>query len=234
VLKAVVFDLGNTLVKYYTSAQFPAVLREAMERCDRVFRAAGHSVPPFESVVARANEYRESADYAVKPLLDRLAACFDTPEQLDKELTDLLCSEFHAPIAATGILYEDSIPCLERVREMGLKVGILSNTPWGCPSSQWDKEIEYHGIKPFIDASVYCCDAGWRKPAVQPFEMILSRLEVLPSEAVMIGDSVPWDVEGAMRAGMRAVYLDRERSGDYHPSVNRLDELPELLASMMR
>ena len=52
---------------------------------------------------------------------------------------------------------------------------------------------------------------------------MLERLAVEPGDAVMVGDTMQDDVEGALAVGMQAVLLDRE---DRHPEL--LDRLPDL------
>jgi HAD superfamily hydrolase (TIGR01458 family) len=54
------------------------------------------------------------------------------------------------------------------------------------------------------------------KPAPEFFDSILDRLEVEPSEAVMIGDDVESDVLGAQAAGMRGVLV---RTGKFRPEM---------------
>ena len=58
------------------------------------------------------------------------------------------------------------------------------------------------------------------KPHPSIFSEALQRLRVQPSEALMVGDSVRDDVEGALGAGMRAVLV--HRSGSPHPRAAEL------------
>ena len=69
---------------------------------------------------------------------------------------------------------------------------------------------------------------GKTKPHDSIFRALLARLGVEPEEAVMVGDTVEDDVEGALAVGMRAVLLDRE--GRYPDVEGRLDDLRELPA----
>jgi putative hydrolase of the HAD superfamily len=58
------------------------------------------------------------------------------------------------------------------------------------------------------------------KPHRSIFSEALQRLGVQPSEALMVGDSVRDDVEGALGAGMHAVLV--HRSGSPHPRAAEL------------
>jgi putative hydrolase of the HAD superfamily len=59
---------------------------------------------------------------------------------------------------------------------------------------------------------------------------VLELLEVEPAEAVMVGDTIGDDIDGARAAGMRAILLDRDGlHPDFEPRITRLDELlPQL------
>lgn len=73
-MKAVLLDLGGTLVGYYDRAGFPAVRDEALAACQR--RLAVNGLPVIVNVRTRTQadlEGRESPDHTARPIKDRLA-----------------------------------------------------------------------------------------------------------------------------------------------------------------
>jgi putative hydrolase of the HAD superfamily len=70
------------------------------------------------------------------------------------------------------------------------------------------------------------------KPDPEIFLRACARLNVLPEQALHIGDSLVEDFEGARAAGLRALLLDRL---DRHPSIleriRTLSDLPARLES---
>lgn len=54
------------------------------------------------------------------------------------------------------------------------------------------------------------------------------RVGVEPDEAIMVGYSIKWDVEGAINSGIRPVHIDRESSGGL--PVTRIRSLTQLVA----
>jgi putative hydrolase of the HAD superfamily len=120
-------------------------------------------------------------------------------------------------------LYDDALPVLELLRERGLLIGLLSNS-----SRDLGEFDVHHNLR--ADAVLTSSAHGKTKPHESIFRAILGLLDVAPDEAVMVGDTIDDDVEGARAAGMRAVLLDRE--GRYPEIDGRLDDLRELPAAL--
>jgi FMN hydrolase / 5-amino-6-(5-phospho-D-ribitylamino)uracil phosphatase len=116
-------------------------------------------------------------------------------------------------------LYDDALPVLALLRERGLKIGLLSNS-----SRDLDEFVTHHRLD--VDAVLTSHAHGKTKPHETIFRALLDLLGVEPAEAVMVGDTIEDDVEGAQAVGMRAVLLDRE--GRYPEVADRLDDLREL------
>ncbi|HEY7441122.1 MAG TPA: HAD family hydrolase [Vicinamibacterales bacterium] len=205
--RAVLFDLGNTLVGYYTSSEFPLVLRRCLHECSTEL---GFDEDPdwndalFEHALLLN---REQPDHAVRPLAERLAELFGAYTALDASVLEALVAAFLKPIFATARLNPQAVPILEALRASGIKTAIVSNTPWGSPAAAWREELRRHGLLDRVDAAVFCMDVGWRKPHRAPFDRALSLLEVPPAEALFVGDDHRWDVMGAVNAGLRPVLL---------------------------
>ena len=99
-IRAILFDLGNTLVGYYTSSEFPLVLRRCLRECAS---ALGHTEDRAreEDLFERALILnRERSDYAVRPLSARLQELFGTDRSLDETSVRALGTAFLKPIFA--------------------------------------------------------------------------------------------------------------------------------------
>jgi putative hydrolase of the HAD superfamily len=120
-------------------------------------------------------------------------------------------------------LYDDVLPVLELLRSRDLKIGLLSNS-----SRDLDEFVVHHGL--VVDAVLTSHVHGKTKPHEAIFRALLGRLGVAAAEAVMVGDTIDDDVEGARAIGMSAVLLDRE--GRYRDVDGRLDDLRELPAAL--
>jgi putative hydrolase of the HAD superfamily len=120
-------------------------------------------------------------------------------------------------------LYDDVPDALAALRAAGLRIGLVSN------SARDVREFaRHHGLD--VDAGISSFHHGRTKPHASIFRAVLDLLEADPAEAVMVGDTIADDVEGALAIGMQAILLDREgRRPDFEPRIERLNELPSLL-----
>ncbi len=116
-------------------------------------------------------------------------------------------------------LYADAREALAAVRRNGLKVGLLSNTERDLALF-----VAHHDLD--VDAVLTSRLHGKTKPHQSIFRRMLDLLGVSAAEAVMVGDTVFDDVEGARAVGMRALLVDRD--GAYPDARDRLDDLRAL------
>ena len=120
-------------------------------------------------------------------------------------------------------IFEDVLPTLEDLRARGLRLGLVSNT-----GRDLDAFVAHHGLD--VDAAIASGAYGKTKPHPTIFLAVLEQLGVDPAAAVMVGDSLDDDIEGARAVGMAAILLDRD---DRYPGVEgRLHDLRALPAAL--
>jgi putative hydrolase of the HAD superfamily len=120
-------------------------------------------------------------------------------------------------------LYEDVFPVLEELRRAGLRLAVVSNG-----IRDLTEFVAHHRLD--VDAVVDSRSHGRVKPHPTIFQSALDQLGVDAAEAVMVGDSLEEDVEGARALGMRAVLIDRT---ERHPEIEeRLTDLYGLPAAL--
>ena len=231
-IRAVLFDLGNTLVSYYQPAQFMPILRRSLDDC---LLTLGHSPLDHEAQTALLHEAlemnQERADLAAWPLEERLRVLFGhyTP---DTAMVERLCRAFLEPIFATACVSRDTLPVLASLKHRGIKTAIVSNTPWGSSGDAWRSELARQGLLSVVSAVVFCTDVGWRKPHPAPFRRALEILDVPAKDAVFVGDDPVWDVEGANGAGLRPILLATHAHPFNPAQVTVAASLPEVLAKI--
>jgi putative hydrolase of the HAD superfamily len=121
-------------------------------------------------------------------------------------------------------LYDDVLPALERLH-LRFRLFAISNG---------NADLAAIGLARFFEHTLAARDAGMLKPDPRIFGLLLQRVGLGPARVVHVGDDVIADVEGARRAGVTPVWLNR--AGEHWPTatpppltVGSLTELPDLL-----
>jgi putative hydrolase of the HAD superfamily len=112
-------------------------------------------------------------------------------------------------------LYDEVPAALRTLAAAGIRIGLISNSHRCLASFQ--SHFELQGL---IAATVSSSAHGLMKPHPSIFAAALRLVDVQAAAAVMVGDSVRQDVEGALGAGLRAVLL--HRGDDEHPRAREL------------
>ena len=112
-------------------------------------------------------------------------------------------------------LYDEVPSVVRELAAAGMRVGLISNTHRSLAS--FESHFELTGL---IAAAVASSEHGYMKPHRSIFDAALQLMKVEASEAVMVGDSVRQDIEGALSVGMRAILL--HRSDQPHPRAKEL------------
>ena len=111
--------------------------------------------------------------------------------------------EFWEPHTLTD---PDVAELFTRLREDGVRVGILSNTVW--PRAWHEEFFERDGVLHLIDGAVYSSEVPWTKPAPEAFLAAMAAVGVAePGACVFVGDRLFDDIWGAQRVGMRTIHV---------------------------
>jgi putative hydrolase of the HAD superfamily len=219
-LKAVLFDLGLTLIR---TASFPEIYRRILFRfgvtvsIDDIVSAQKETETEFDTATYDENRRKEFWTEYNASLLEKLGVKENTvflAEQIDKLWWE--CSHLEA--------YSDVEPTLSALKAKGLKLGLISN---GF-KQDLDHVLGELGLEKWFDTVACIESCNCAKPDKQIFLYALDKLEVKPSEALFIGDSVEQDYEGAMNVGIRSYIIDRE--GTIPGQYNKIARLTDLLA----
>ncbi|HTM25197.1 MAG TPA: HAD family hydrolase [Vicinamibacterales bacterium] len=101
-------------------------------------------------------------------------------------------------------LYEEVPDVLRELRDEGYTIGLISNTQRSL--AEFERHFALEGL---FSVAISSSDHGYMKPHPSIFEEGLRRARVSADQAVMVGDSVAHDIEGARRLGMRGILVAR-------------------------
>jgi putative hydrolase of the HAD superfamily len=100
------------------------------------------------------------------------------------------------------VLRPEALSVLRQLRAAGLKIGVLSDCTSELPDA-WDR-LPLAGL---VDAPVFSCVEGMRKPDPRLFRTVAANLRSEPVECLYVGDGGGRELTGASDVGMRAVLL---------------------------
>lgn len=219
----ILFDIDGTLIDH-DAAEAAAV--------DALYGRVGHTLDAAGFLqIWRAAFDRNYRRYLAGELSiqeqrrERFREVFD-PMLSDKTADQLSASYIKEYLAACR-LYPDVEAALAQVA--GYRMGIISN----AERTQQHHKLVQTGIARFFGPMILSAECGMAKPARGIFELACESMGVPPSQAMYVGDRRDVDAEGARRAGLHGIWLDRlgecnDRDAGWR--IESLAELPEVVA----
>jgi putative hydrolase of the HAD superfamily len=236
-IEAVIFDWGNTLVDYPLEttadqvAWLSAFLRAIARQFGNPLRGKLEQLAACEPALLRFNQ--ELPDHAVRIFERRLRETL--PLNFSSHVASVVERQLCDRLFASACTVDGASLVIAELCRMGLRVGIVSNTPWGTTPEQWRREIDnYDFVRNHCASAVFCRDVGFRKPHAAPFLACMRRLQAIPDKTLVVGDSLTSDITGARAAGCKSVWFNRRHSplpsAEQH-CITSLSELPAIINS---
>ena len=122
-------------------------------------------------------------------------------------------------------IYDDVAPVLTELAARGYVLGAISNS-----HRSLETFTQHFKLDALIGTTISSAEHGFMKPHRSIFDAALQRAGVTAAEAVMVGDSLKADIEGALAAGLRGILLRRsgERPESLPAGVSLITTLHEL------
>ena len=217
-INAVIFDFDNTLM------DFMKMKRAAVESAVDGMIDAGLLIKKDEMVEKIYKVYTaegiEDQQIFDKVLLNEFG-------KVDYKILAAGIIGYRRAKEGTLALYPHVHLTLTGLARMGLKMAVVSDAP---RLPVWLR-ICGLGLQHYFDAVVTSDDAGFKKPHSKPFLMALEKLNVVPAEAIMLGDWIERDMVGAKKVGLKTVFARygdisqaKESGADYD-----IDDVSQLL-----
>ena len=169
----------------------------------------------------------DSADVSREVWRRALSAC-----GCDDAAVERAVCETYFRLRSRSLRLFEEVPDVLRQLQREHSLALVTN---GASETQ-RQTLRQLGIEKAFDAVAISGELGVAKPNPAIFEAVLRELKVRPERAWHVGDDAVRDVEGARRAGLTTVWLNRDRSrwskGEPAPDyeITSLSALAELLA----
>jgi len=237
-IKAVFFDLGDTLLNFGQADMVELFYRGAKLSYDYLTEL-GRPVGSYlfyclRNLASIRYHYWLSSlkkkDFDSLKLLKKLNSRIGA--SLSEQQWERLSWLWYEPLSGVCSNEPDLSQTMARLREKGLKLGILSNT--FVVGRVLEKHLERLGILDYFEVRLYSCDFDFRKPDVRIFEIAAEKIAEPPSNVAYVGDRIETDIEPALKLGMHAVLKTAyTNAGKKIPEgvwkIDRVGELPELI-----
>jgi putative hydrolase of the HAD superfamily len=202
-IKAVIFDLDNTLV------DFMDMKHRAIEAAVQAMIDAGLNLSRAE-VTARIDAIYKERGMEFQNVFDQLL--YDVFNKVDYKILSAGVISYRRAREAALVPYPHVYMTLMELLKRGLLLAVVSDAP---AREAWLRlcYLNFHHI---FHAVVTFDDTGERKPNPGPFRKALQLLNVKAEEALMVGDWAERDMVGAGNLGMKTVFA---RYGDTFGTV---------------
>ncbi len=217
-IKAIVFDLDNTLV------DFMAMKRQAIDAAVNAMIDAGLNLS-IDEAKERINVIYKERGIEFQNVFDQLL--YDVFNKVDYKILSAGIIAYRRAREAALVAYPHVTMTLMELIKRGLRLAVVSDAP---AREAWLR-LTYLNFHQLFDAVVTFDDTGKRKPHEGPFRKALEHLGVQPGEALMVGDWAERDMVGASNIGMKTVFA---RYGDTFGTVEthadyEIQDIKELL-----
>ncbi|MCZ6776697.1 MAG: TIGR02253 family HAD-type hydrolase [Ignavibacteria bacterium] len=217
-IKAVIFDLDNTLVDFMSMKQ------QAITAAINSMIDAGLKLSQTEAQEHIDTIYKERG-IEFQNVFDQLL--YNVFQKVDYKILSAGIIAYRRAREAALVPYPHVNMTLVALLKKGIKLAVVSDAPG---REAWLR-LCYLNFHQIFDTVVTFEDTGERKPSEAPFRKALELLRVRPNETLMVGDWAERDVVGAANVGITTVFA---RYGDTFGTVQShadydINDVSELL-----
>lgn len=241
-IRAVIFDLGGTLIEYAGEFRtWPELEEPGLNAAYAVLDKHGLKLPKTKDFRSKAYEilpdrWRQATDG--KKNLTVADLILDALNQLGIEsppdrILDMAAEHYERAFCERAVAVPYGRETLAKLRANGYALGLISNTMFSGKAHLQD--LERFELADYFDTLLFSADVNKWKPNRAPFHHVMSALRSTPESTVFVGDDPGADVVGARRAGMHVVHF---KSSDRFPAAGGtlpdavIDDLRQLTSVM--
>lgn len=230
-IKAVLFDLGDTLWHFPSMPPVEVIRGETMRRVSKLVKSWGYEMSGDRMFLGRDIRFAveeetsrafhgDCVDPGYPAICGRVAARHDMELTLEQGAD--LWEAWNLGGAFLGRkLFPDVKETLAWLLDRGFRLGAVTNRGYSGP--RFHAEMTDLGLADLFEITVISCDVGYMKPHPRIFQYTLEAMGIDAPQAVMVGDNLRADVEGPKTLGMLAVWC-RPPAGE---PVEATEDQPE-------
>lgn len=224
--KAVVFDIGQTLVQYKNPLNWSKLYRPAFQH---VADQCGYHFS--EDQYQHAGSVLIKYNTRINPRVHEVSSTQIFTEILDgigvsEKDIDQVKHHFFSYFRKAVSLYPEVEETFKMLVDKGIMLGTLSDVAYGMDNEYALEDIA--DIRKYIDYPFTSNDVGFRKPSTKGLEMLAEKMQVDISEMIFVGDEEK-DIICANNAGACSVLINRDSVEKNYGQKKEIHSLAELL-----
>ena len=237
-IKAVLFDLGETVLNF-GKIRATRLFREGARLSYNFLKSHGQPVGSFEVycwrnlIALRVRHILSNItknDFNSSLLLRGIG--IKRGIRLDGDQWRNFAWLWYEPLAKIATTEPTIKETFAKLKALGLKLGILSNT--FVSSHSLERHLEQIGILDFFTMRMYSYEFEFRKPDLRLFRIAAERIGEAAGNILYVGDRIDMDIEPALKIGMQPVLKTAYTNTGKTPpkgiwKIAHLAELPALI-----
>lgn len=188
-IKAVIFDMYETLITLFESPLYFGT---------QIAKDAGISEEDFQKLWHPAGKDRTIGKITLEELLEKILKTYGCYSE--EKMRMIVNKRVASKKEAFNHLHSEIIPLLCKLKEQGMKIGLISN----CFSEE-AAVIKESILFQYFDAVCLSYDEGVQKPDFAIFDKCLKKLQVKAEECLYVGDGGSNELVAAKEVGMMPV-----------------------------
>lgn len=240
-IKAILFDLGETLLDFgrintiKIFRQSAKLTYEFLQSCNKPLGNfqwyCWHSMIAFRFHCLVSS--LTGKDFNALLLLKKIG--IKKGFTLDDDQLRQLGWLWYEPLAKLARIEPRLKATLASLKQMGLKLGIVSNT--FISAGSLDRHLAQFGILDFFPIRLYSHQFAFRKPDIRIFQTAAQQIGEPPQDILFVGDRINKDIVPALKVGMQAALKEAYTNiGGKIPKdvwrISRLSELPAIVGKI--
>ena len=224
--KAVIFDIGQTLVHYKNPLNWSKLYQPAFQyvadRCGYHF-----SEDQYRHVGDVLTKYNTRINPRVQEVSStRIFTEIADGAGLSEKDIDQVKHHFFSYFRQDTSLYPEVEETLNTLVDKGVMTGTLSDVAYGMDNEYALEDIAL--ISKYIDYPLTSNDVGFRKPSTKGLEMLAEKMQIEVSEMIFVGDEEK-DIICANNAGAYSGLINRANIIKNYGQKKEIHSLADLL-----
>lgn len=225
-IKAVIFDIGETLVRYNKPLNWSKLYRSALEKmsndCNLNF-----SENDYKNAIQILTKYNTRINPREREVSSDTIFCeMIEITNLDKSEIEEFKDSFYSFFRNDAVIFPEVEDTLKELNKKRIIVGTLTDVAYGMDNKYALEDIA--PVMKYIQYPYTSNDIGYRKPNAKGLQLIANKLEVDTKKIIFVGDEMK-DILCARNAGAISVLINRSNEKKNFDQDYEITSLKELL-----